>query len=211
MTDTTTDISPAPARRPGRPGITEEQKEKYLYELARTGSKRHAACAASGNLPLQSSRFRKYGDYGEETFRQLEKRDPIFAEAVQDALAMAIGTLENLLIDRLHTPDTRPVLDRQGNVVGTDTSWRSANVLLLRALERHAPEWVQRKQIDGNQTVTVNHGTEPSRSGLTITAEAVKRLPPERQQVLMSILDEMFAAEEQAKGALPAPQEQPNV
>ena len=139
--------------------MTEERKRAFLEALAKTGSWRAAAAAASGHLVRDGNPGSRLGV---GTFAALAKRDPVFAEQVQEALNEAIANVEHTLYDRINLPNRRPVFDKQGNLLGHDENWRDANTLALRFLERHDPTWVQRKQIDGTQHVVHSDATTGS-------------------------------------------------
>lgn len=190
--------------------MTEERKVTFLAEYARTGSFKYASAAASGLVAARNGTQPK-SNVGEETFRQLIKNDPEFAEAVAQARTLAVGNLEAKLIDRIDLPNTRPVLDKAGNVVATEVNYRDCNVLLLRALERFAPgDWVQRRQVDANTTVT--HTNAELGSGghaYVVQQRDILVLEPEERVAFMTMIRkiENVRNPKPAAAALPAPGE----
>src|ERR1700691_2536416 len=94
--------------------VTPERRDLYLRSLARHGSKRQAAVEASRHLdgfdPSNPNR-------ASGTFANLERRDPTFAAEVREAIAVAIGAAEEMLSVRMNTPDRRPIIDKNGNIV----------------------------------------------------------------------------------------------
>jgi len=188
--------------------ITPERRKKFLAALAETGSWRYASATASAHLVRAKGGFRATERYGEESFRCLMKRDPAFAAEVQEALNAATARLEKKLIDRIDVPNRRPIYDKNGGLLGHDENWRDANVLLLRALEKCAPdEWTpaQKRSVTSNVTVT-HEGGAPAGLSYHVTAQDVLRLPPDEQRVLLALLERIEASrEDEAAPALPAP------
>ena len=124
--------------------VTEARKEIFLRVLGETGSRAAAAAAASphtdGGKGLRP---------GYETFRDLWKRDPEFALAVEQAEAKALGRVEAEIVNRAFTLDERPIFDRQGKRIGTQKSSNASNQMLLRLAERLAPEtWARRSKTE---------------------------------------------------------------
>ena len=107
--------------------ITQARKDVFLSVLGETGSRAAAAAAASphtdGGKGLRP---------GYETFRDLCKRDPEFALAVEQAEAKALGRVEAEIVNRAFTLDERPIFDLRGNRIGTQTSSNASNQMLLR-------------------------------------------------------------------------------
>src|SRR3712207_5773545 len=97
--------------------VTDERKRVFLDALAKTGSWRAAAAAASGHLVHAGQAGTRLGV---GTFAQLAKRDPEFAEQVREALDAAIANVEHTLYDRIHLPNRRPIFDRAGRLLGHD-------------------------------------------------------------------------------------------
>src|SRR5262245_28853082 len=102
--------------------ITEARKQAFLDALRRTGSMRYSASYASPHLG-DDDRTDRMGR-GAESFRDLMKRDPMFAAAVQEAVDAYIGDIENLLQERLRTPNRRPIFDKNGVQIGVEENMR---------------------------------------------------------------------------------------
>lgn len=111
--------------------VTEARKEIFLRVLSETGSRAAASPHTDGGNGQRP---------GYETFRDLWKRDPEFALAVQQAEAKALGRVEAEIVNRTFTLDERPIFDRQGKRIGTQKSSNAANQMLLSLAERLAPE-----------------------------------------------------------------------
>ena len=124
--------------------VTEARKEIFLRVLSETGSRAAAAAAASPHPDGGNGQRPGY-----ETFRDLWKRDPEFALAVEQAEAKALGRVEAEIVNRAFTLDERPIFDRQGKRIGTQKSSNAANQMLLRLAERLAPEtWARRSKTE---------------------------------------------------------------
>lgn len=199
---TTNQNSPVRRQRTD-PAVIAERKRIFVQELATHGVFRYAAAAASGHIVGRNG-FAHDTNCGEQTFAQWMKQDPAFAEEVRAALQLAIGNLEKKLIDRIDVPNVRPVFDKQGNRLGEDVNWRDANVLLLRALERHDPAWIVRKQIDGTTHVITSDADVGSGASYVLKPADIVLLPPEKQMLLVSLLEEIEQAREDQPPAIPA-------
>ncbi len=195
--------------------VTERRKAAFLEALRQTGSLRWAATLASphlGSEPREDGHGR-----GWEAFRDAMRRDPVFAAQVEEALSAALGTAEKLLAERMLTPDTRPIYDKNGALLGVQTDHRNANALLLRFLERHSPDhWAPKKSLTG--TVTHDHTHEhtlgPATPGYTVTASDLLGLPEDKRRLLVALLEDVednrdAGPIEQPVRALPAPPPEP--
>jgi len=171
-------------RRPAK-RMTEARKKVFLQVLAETGSRSAAAAAAS---PHTSGG--RGGRPGYESFRDLWKRDPEFAVAIEKAEERALGRVEAEIAHRAFTLDERPIFDRQGNKIGVHTDSRPANQMLMRLAERLAPEtWAQRKhhEVDGK----VDHDHRHSLAVATLEPADVLLLDPEEQKDLIRLIDKI--------------------
>lgn len=188
--------------------VDERRKQVFLETLRQTGSLRWAATIASPHLSGDPTRDPRRGGkgHGFESFRDAMRRDPVFAAEVEAALAHALGTAEKLLAERMLTPDTRPLLDKNGNVVAVATDHRNANTLLLRFLERHDHSWAPRKNIAGQIEHQHQHTHElaAAQPGYTVTAADIRALPEEKQRQLLALLDEIEDNKEPADGRIVA-------
>ena len=179
--------------------MTEDRRQVFLKVLAETGSRSAAAAAASPHLDGGD------GDRpGYESFRDLWKRDPAFALEVQRAESQALGRVESEIAKRAFTLDERPIFDRQGNRIGTQTDSRPANQMLLRLAERLAPQtWQQRKhhEIDGK----IAHEHQHSVAVATLEPADVLLLDPNEQGELLRLVGkiaELKSCGEQSKGII---------
>lgn len=207
----TTNID-SPRRRQQSAASTDERKRIFLEELAKHGVFRYAAAAASGHIVARNG-FTCATNCGEQTFSQWMKQDPAFAEQVRAALQVAVGNLEKKLIDRIDVPNIRPIYDKQGNRLGEDVNWRDANVLLLRALERHDQAWIARKQIDGTTHVITSGADVGSGAAYVLKPADMLLLPDEKRATLLALLEEIEAGRSQSdplyieqQPALPGPE-----
>jgi hypothetical protein len=185
--------------RRGCQRITQERREVFLKILASTGSRSAAAAAASPHLDGGD------GDRpGYESFRDLWKRDPEFLLQLESAETQALGRVESEIAKRAFTLDERPIFDRQGNRIGTQTDSRPANQMLLRLAERLAPQtWQQRKhhEIEGK----IAHDHQYSVAVATLQPQDVLLLEFEEQNELLRLVEkiaELKSGNDNAKGAI---------
>jgi hypothetical protein len=165
--------------------VSDTRKDVFLKVLADTGSRSAAAAAASPHLNGGD------GDRpGYESFRDLWKRDPEFALAVQQAETQALGRVESEIARRAFSLDERPIFDRQGNKIGVQTDSRPANQMLLRLAERLAPAtWAQRKhhEIDGK----VSHDHQHTMTVALLEPADVLLLEPKEQTELLRLVEKI--------------------
>lgn len=171
--------------------LTDARRTTFLDVLRATGSYRRAASLASPHLGNDDRRDRH--GRGTETFRDEERRNPTFATAVRAAIDAYIGDLENLLQERLRTPNRRPIFDKNGAQIGVEENMRDANLLLLRALERMDMQWAPRKQITGQIDHRHQHTHElaAAEPGFNVTARDLALLPVEEQRMLLALFDKV--------------------
>jgi len=162
--------------------LTDERKRRFLEVLSETGSVA-AACRASAS-DSHGERAAK------STINDAIRRDPDFAAAVDAAKQAALGKVEEEIVRRAFNPPQTPVVDRNGNVVGYRTETMSADRLLLRIASRLDPEsWAEKRKSSLEVSGTIQH------QAFAINPELVSRLPRERQEQLIDILDELAAIE----------------
>jgi hypothetical protein len=124
--------------------VTEARKNIFIRVLKETGSRAAAAAAASPHTDGGQG-----GRPGFETFRDLRKRDPEFALAVERAETEALGRVEAEIVKRAFTLDERPIFDRAGNKIGVQKDSRPANQMLMRLAEKLSPEtWARRSKTE---------------------------------------------------------------
>lgn len=181
--------------------VTEARKQAFLEVLRATGSFRRAATAASPHLG-EDNRADRLGR-GSESFRDTMRKDPTFAAAVQEAIDAYIGDLENLLQERLRTPNRRPIFDKNGNQIGVEENMRDANLLLLRALERMDERWAPRKQLSGQISHDHKHTHElaAAEPGFSVTARDLSLLSPDDQRALLALFDKVEDARRETTDA----------
>jgi len=107
---------------------------------------------------------------------------PTFKKRVEQALDGYRGGLEAEVHDRIKSGTKKIRKDGEGNTI--ETVLTDDNSLLLRALERHDPEWGKKTS---NQTeVNVNHTSSNAVSKL---AEMLGVSVPDKQQEAIDITD----------------------
>lgn len=164
--------------------LTEERKATYLRVLEETGSTDAASAAATphgtGARP------------GHTTFRELRKKDPEFAVLAEEAESRYYGALERAMAKWAVTPGERPIVDKNGNVVATETKPPDPR-LLLAALRRHKSEWREKQEVQVSGTVDHVH-----QGGVfSIPFEAALLLTPEKRALLAELVEEVSALEKQ--------------
>jgi hypothetical protein len=159
--------------------VTEARKDIFIRVLKETGSRAAAAAAASPHTDGG-----KGGRPGFETFRDLRKRDPEFALAVEQAENAALGRVEHEIVNRAFTLDERPIFDRAGNKIGVQKDSRPANQMLMRLAEKLSPEtWARRNktEIEGR---LVHHHTASVSIAVLEPADVLLLSEAEQEQLL---------------------------
>jgi hypothetical protein len=121
--------------------VSDERKRIYLEVLAETGSHPAAARAASPHLADSSSPRPGY-----TSFADLRRTDPDFARDCDEAEKLALGRVEQAIIERAFTLAERPIFDPQGQQLGTQTDSRPANQNAATRRAHAARRWAQHKQ-----------------------------------------------------------------
>ena len=103
----------------------------YLESLSRNGKRVDAATAAG---IIYSTAFRR------------RKSDPLFAQAEDEALNMALATWEQEAIRRAVDGCAHEKFDSEGRLLSKRVEY--SDVLLLRLLERLDPTWRQKQQVE---------------------------------------------------------------
>jgi hypothetical protein len=206
LTDPQPETPPAPKPKRHVEPMTPEREDVFIDALIKSGgSFAYASMAAApknGNGNPRSGKNNAAPCY--ETWRSYIKRSPEFAIRVQNALTSALANMENLLHERAHQKDTRPIVDRDGNVVAVAEDSRNANSMLLAWLRKHSPEWLEKKIVALNAEVLHKNADDESAGGLryVVRAEHVRMLEPEKQKLLMELLtdiEEIRLAEKKQK------------
>jgi hypothetical protein len=175
--------------------MNEDRKNRYIEGLRLTGSHKAAALYATPidpNFPASDKMIQQ--GHGYSTFLQLRQRDPEFAAKCQDALDNAIARLEKIAYRRAFVPDTRPVCDKDGNVVAVAKAWGEANKQMRYLLARHDPEWIEKRGVTVSGTINHDHVSVPGTMGVT-TAD-LRLLPRDRQELFFKLMDEIEEARE---------------
>jgi hypothetical protein len=193
--------------RSSRRRITPEREAKFLEALALTGDMQAASRAVSQHTGGPAA-----ADHapGFETWRRHRKNTPAFDQRCREAESVAYGALVQMLFERVAKPDRRPILDRAGKVVAYAEDHRNCNQLLMRALEKISPDWVQKKNVGLQGEVKHTHTVEIDREArFFLDAGDVALLPEEDQYALHRLLEKIEDARETAKAqkSLPPPPE----
>lgn len=180
-----------------KPPIDAERRATYLRVLSETGSHVEAARCAT---PHGTSATKP----GYTTFMRLRRTDPEFAQACEDARAVALAAIESEIKRRAFNPPQRPVFD-DGRVVGWVEDRRSSDNLLLRLAERIEPEWAQRRSHEVSGRIDHTHAAAAHPFAFVLTPENIALLSAERRDALVDILSELAdAVEARDAGERPA-------
>jgi len=87
--------------------VSAERRRVYLEVLAETGSHPAAARAASPHLADSNSPRPGY-----TSFADLRRTDPDFARACEEVEKLALGRVEQAIVERAFTLDERPIFDK---------------------------------------------------------------------------------------------------
>lgn len=189
-----------------RYAMTDERKARYLAALSKHGSHKAAAMEATPIDPTKKDQIQR--GHGYSSFLQLRQRDPAFAAACEEALSTAMGKLERDLAVRARTPDTAPVVNKDGDIVGQRVSWDAANRLALRILTKNDPEWIEQRKVGVEGNITISPaGNKPM---LGATTEDLKLLTREEQELFFQLIDKIAEERKRRENdplALPAPPE----
>lgn len=192
-----------------KPPIDAERRATYLRVLSETGSHVEAARCAT---PHGTSATKP----GYTAFMRLRRTDPEFAQACEDARAVALAAIESEIKRRAFNPPQRPVFD-DGRVVGWVEDRRSSDNLLLRLAERIEPEWAQRRSHEVSGRIDHTHTAAAHPFAFVLTPENIALLPADRRDALVDILSELAdaveardAGERPALASLPPARELPH-
>jgi hypothetical protein len=157
-----------------RQAVTEDRKRAYIAALRETGSHFFASIAATPHANDTES----HRPSGYSTFLKLRKTDAAFAAECDEAMSESVGRAEHELSRRMYLPSERPIIDKQGRVVATATDWRNADILLMKFLARHRPEWIdqQKRQVDSTVSVSHTAGIAPAGAAYVISSEVASLL-----------------------------------
>lgn len=157
--------------------LTPARKATFLKVLAETGSAPAAARAASPHATGKRAAVR--------TFTDLRDRDPEFAAAWEDAMATALGRVENEIMRRAMEPTQRPIFSK-GELVGHENVYDN-KLLLAVARKLNPDEWSEKRQVtlDGSVDHTHRHGH------IYLTMSDVHLLAPDRADQLLDLLGEI--------------------
>lgn len=156
--------------------MTPERKEIFLEALAASGSSVHAAAVASPEA---------YGARpGYYSFRDERKRDPEFAMRWQEAKDTFLGAVEAKLSEWAMKGRSRPVTNKDGEIVAYDEFPPDPRILLSVA-RRHDPRWNEKQTLE--HTGDVNHYHEAAFLGLT--PQRLMLLPKEHQENVIAAIE----------------------
>jgi hypothetical protein len=180
----TTTITPQPApvvRATARKQfpVTPERRQKYIDALRATASHRAAARAATPN-GYESSDPSQPG-HAYSTWSKLRRSDPIFRAECDMAIMDALGELESEAFRRTKIPDTAPVINAKGELIGTRTSWMAANKLLQVVLARYSNEWVEKKSAQIQSTITLQQGDVDSGPRYSVVFDDLQQVLSEEE------------------------------
>ncbi len=167
--------------------MTPERKEVFLKALAETGSSTHAAAVASpesfGHRPGYSS------------FRDERRRDPQFALRWQEAMDAFLGAVEAELAKWSMKGRSRPIVNKDGQVVAYDDHPPDPRIMLAVA-RRHDPRWNEKQTLE--HTGQVGHSVTGGLVMGAITAEHMMLLDdPEERSTFARLLKKMLDAHDQ--------------
>jgi hypothetical protein len=185
-------MQPVPERR-RKPlqRMSEHRKQVFLETMRQTGSFRAASAMASPHCKTTDV----HPAPGAASFRDLMKRDPLFADQVREAREHALGRAEALLSERMLEPDTRPIFNRAGELLGVQRDHRNCNTLLLRFLERHDADWAPKKHIDGRmQHEHANVSLGEGGMSYVLQARDILALPEHERAEFMRMLETIEGA-----------------
>lgn len=179
--------------------ITPHRRKVFLDALRKTGSSYHAASVAT---PWASDS--PGGGY--TGFRDLRKRDPIFASEWAEAEAAFIGDVEAELARRVMTPHKRPIVSN-GQVITHEEVPADGKLLMFLLERRDHTKWGKKVEVSGE----VQHTHRHAHVGVTLAADDLYLLGESRRAQLLDILGELaeakaaLEASETPRAALPAP------
>jgi hypothetical protein len=150
-----------------RTPIGKTRREIYLRELANMPVKARAARIASEGLPA---------NYPQGGFRALELRDPVFAEAVAEAIRIGFEKIEEKAMKLALGGGRRPIVTGKGEVVAYETI--EYPQIILKLLASGLPERY-REKTDVNLSGEVNVGRP---GAVEITAADLAVLPASRRR-----------------------------
>ncbi|MFO1209594.1 MAG: hypothetical protein U1E40_10280 [Amaricoccus sp.] len=159
----------------GRQLLTPARKATFLKVLAETGSAPAAARAASPHATGKRAAIRSFTD--------LRDRDPEFAAAWEDAMAAALGRVENEVMRRAMEPTYRPIFSK-GELVGQEPVYDN-KLLLAVARKLNPDEWSEKRQVEMSGSVEHRHGH------IYLSMSDIHLLAPDRADQLLDLLGEI--------------------
>jgi hypothetical protein len=160
--------------------VTQARKDKYLAALRQSGSHSAATRAASAHLP-DKEKGRK-GRVGYQTFLDLRKSDPAFAVACEEAMADCLAAVENAITDRALNPPKRPVIGKDGQIVGYYEDRNSSDRLLVTLAKKLNRE-------DWGDKATIDHNVNVKGAILSIQPSDVLLLDPKDQERFLAMCE----------------------
>ncbi|MBU8920276.1 MAG: hypothetical protein KOO63_00295, partial [Bacteroidales bacterium] len=106
----------------------------------------------------------------------------------------ALSMVEEELMSRALNIPQIPIIDKNGNTVAYRPDTMASSKILLRVASRLNPDaWAERRKVD-QTTKAIGDGTGGQ---LLLTQADVMRLPMERRNLLLDILEEIQAARDE--------------
>jgi hypothetical protein len=183
----------AEPKRVTRLRVSQERLDRYIEVLELTGSHFEASRLSSAPNEVQPVSERSGGTTpapGYQTFYMERKTNPEFARRCEEAINNFVGRAESELARRMFLPTERATIDKNGVVQHISRDYRNADLLLVRALSRHRPEWVDQQKREVQSNVNVNHtaGGFSAGAGYLITSDVLQMLSESDRQELGRIM-----------------------
>ncbi len=166
-------------RKPVPYRITKKIREAYLHELAQNPVKTRAARIAYGLDPNCKS-------YVYNTFNDLERSDPEFAEQIAQAIRQGYERVEQRAMDLALNGSVELVYNRNGDVVGRKEHCYERTILFL--LQNGLPDRYRPKS-----EVHVEGHVSSDTAGLTIAPQDLLLLNRDERKQLISLLESIAA------------------
>jgi hypothetical protein len=212
MTDNSeTTVVTTASRKAGRPRggsnnypftrrlIDEKRWAKFIEIVKETGLPRYAAKVASPHLRNAHERYPAAAGWG--SFKQHIHDHPERRIEYENALDEGIAVLEKLARERCTVPDSRPILDRLGQIVGHDLRWDAANRMILRTLAHADPAWSDRREVNVSGKVEHTLSLKDQQNSFPVFTADLGRLSPEDADMFFALTDKMQTLREDAEQA----------
>jgi hypothetical protein len=200
-----TPVKPKVGRRVGRKCnypftrrlIDDKRWAKFLEIVRETGLPRYAAKVASPHLRSAHERYPASAGWG--SFKQHMQDHPDRRIEYEAALDEGIAVLEKLARERCTVPDSRPILDRLGQIVGHDLRWDASNRMILRTLAHADPAWSDRREVNVSGKVEHTLSLKDQQNSFPVFTADIARLSAENVENFFALLDKMQALKDDAE------------